>query len=348
MKKSFRCLPVGDLPYETDKAATKMTVKLFENVPFLANLPNADKNESLLNRTLMNIPGVFIEENKAVFNDIEPDLKQRFVALDAAFNNPTPENLEPFGFDTFFLPKYYQIIARIKPAETVVNFLGPFTIAQLLLTKDGTKFVADKFYRKLVIQAVAVKALWIINRIKDISPNTKPLIILEEPMLNKAGDIKREFEDVTQDVIINIYDKVVSKIKESGASVGIQCFEKCDWQIPLAAGVDMISFDAYNNPNNLNIISAKINEFLQKGGRINWAIVPTANETLVKSLSSEYIYDRFIKTTERLVLAGGDDALVYNGSTVSIQGGVSHLPLIFAEKALMVATQVAKMLPSKV
>lgn len=345
MKKTFKCLPVGDLPYDTDKAATKMTVKLFENVPFLANLPNASKDETLLKRTLMNTPGIFIKDNKVVFSDSNPDLKQQFVMLDSTFNNPTPENLEPFGFETFFLPKYYQIIARIKPAETVVNFLGPFTVSQLLLTKDGIKFISDKFYRKLIIQSITVKALWIINKIKELSPDTVPLIMLEEPLLNKAGDIKREFEDVTHEMIVNIFAKVISKIKDAGGKVGIQCFEKCDWQIPLEAGVDMISFDAYNNPNNLNIIPAKINEFLAHGGRINWAIVPTANENLVKTISSDYIFDRFIKTAEGFILAGGVDKLVYNHSTVSINGNINSLPLIFAEKALMAAFQAAKRIP---
>ena len=58
MKKPFRCLPVGSLPYDTDKAATKLTVKLFESMPFLANLPNASEDDSIIKRTLMNTPGL--------------------------------------------------------------------------------------------------------------------------------------------------------------------------------------------------------------------------------------------------------------------------------------------------
>ena len=98
MKKSFRCLPVGNLPYTTDKAATKMMVKLFENIPFLANLPDASPDENLLRRTLMNTPGVFIQEKKVIFDNDAPNLKSKLVALDAAFNSPTEENLEQFNF----------------------------------------------------------------------------------------------------------------------------------------------------------------------------------------------------------------------------------------------------------
>ena len=347
MKKSFRCLPTGDLPYQTDKAATRMMVKLFENIPFLANLPDASPDETLIKRTLMNIPGVFIKDKKIIFNNSEPDLKQKLIALDVAYNNPSAENLEQYAFNTFFLHKYWQIIDRIKPQETVVNLLGPFTVSQRIVNKEGTQLLADKYYRKIITQAISIKALWIINKIRELSPETVPLILFEEPLLHKAGDVKRENEDVTRDVIVNLLKNVINKVHSFDARAGVQCFEKCDWKIPIEAGADLISFDAYNNPNNLNIIPEQVNEFLVRGGRINWAIVPVRNETLVKNLTIDNIYDRFIKTIEGLIIAGTSERLTYNRSSVSIQGDVNHLPLIFAEKALILANQLGKRIPFK-
>ena len=138
MKLSFKCLPVGDLPYETNELATKLTVKLFENVPFLANMPNASEDESVINRSVSNLPGVKIKDKKIIFKE-GPQYKPLLVAMDAAFNNPSAESLEPYKFDTFFLPKYFQILKRIKPAETVVNLTGPFTLSQKLVAKDGVQ-----------------------------------------------------------------------------------------------------------------------------------------------------------------------------------------------------------------
>lgn len=347
MSKIFRCLPTGDLPYDTDKATTKMMVKLFENIPYLPNLPNASPEETLMKRTLMNTPGVYFKDKKVIFKDGGSELKHELVIMDAAFNNPTMENLSRFAFDTFFLHKYFQIIDRIRPAETVVNLVGPFTVSQRMFNKEGTQLLADKYYRKVVIQAVSIKAMWIINKIREFSPETRPLILFEEPLLHKVGDVTRDNEDVSRDVIVNMLTKVISKIHSFDAKVGVQCFEKCDWKIPIEAGADLISFDAYNNPNNLNIIPEQVNDFLARGGRINWAIVPVRNETLVKSLSIDAIYDRFIKTIEGLIVAGTSERLTYNRSTVSIQGNINHLPLIFAEKAIILSTQLAKRIPIK-
>ena len=69
MKIDFKCLPYGDLPYETIDLATKMMVKLFENVPFLPQLPKIASDESLYQRSLSRIPGVFLKDKKVVFKN---------------------------------------------------------------------------------------------------------------------------------------------------------------------------------------------------------------------------------------------------------------------------------------
>ena len=343
----LKTLPIGSLPYEDDKAATRMMVKLFETTPYLAMLPVANTNENIKYRTLSNLNGVLTKDKKYYLCSNMDKFRQISVKLDTIFNNPTAENLEPYKFDSYFFPKYLQILNRIKPKETVVNILGPFTMSQILINKSDIQILSDKMYRKFVIQSIAVKALWAIHQIKSASPDTTPLIILEEPLLHKIGNVKREYEDVTKDVIVNLFAKVIQKIKEYHGFVGIQCFEKCDWQIPLEAGVDVISFDAYNNPNNLTIIAEKINDFLVGGGRINWGIVPVPNEALVKSLTIDEVFNRFIKTIDNLIIAGTSERLTYNSAMVSINGNIDKLPSIFAEKALMLSTQLAKRIPFK-
>ena len=346
-KISFKCLPNGALPYETNEAATKMMVKLFENVPYLAMLPVISADENILFRTLSNVQGVRVKDRKAVLETEEKIFKQALLRLDAAYNNMSVENIEPYAINSVFFPKYLQILKRIQPKDTVLNLLGPFSVSIALTKKDGPLVLLDKCYRKFVIQTITLKAAWAINKIREVAPETKPVIVLEEPSYYQYGDIKRENEDLTRDIVLNMFSKVIRKIKELGAVVAVQSFEKCDWQIPIEAGVDIISFDAYNNPNNLNIIAEKVNDFLAAGGRINWAIVPVKNEAMVKSLTIDYLYDRFVKTLEGLIVSGVSERLAYNRALVSIQGDIKHLPLIFAEKALILSTQLAKRIPKK-
>lgn len=347
MKLATRCIPLGTLPYETIDTTTRMAAKLFEKLPFVAMLPEVSKEDTLISRTLENIPGIKIKDSKVKIKIASNHYKQGLSKLEKAFNHPELHNLEPFAINSPFMEKYFQLIKKFKSPNAVINLLGPFTISQILENVAEEEMLVDKTYRKLFIQSICVKALWAIEKIKEANPNTVPLVILEEPMFSRLGEIKRENEEITTELVTAMFAKVVEKLREAGAYVGVQCLEKCDWKIPISAGVDMISFDAYNNPNNLCIIPEQITEFVSRGGKINWGIVPVMNESIVKSLNIDTLANRLFATMEGLILAGVPENFVYNSAFVSVQGDIEKLPIIFAEKAVILATQLAKRIPIK-
>lgn len=347
MKLATRCIPLGALPYDDIGTATRMAAKLFEKLPFVATLPNVSTEDTIINRTLTNIPGIRVTGNKIEIKITSNHYKQWMSKLEKAFNHPNVNNLEPFAIDSPFLEKYFQMINKFKSPNAVINLLGPFSLSQMLDNIAEEEMLIDKTYRKLFIQAVCVKALWAINKIKEINKDTVPLIILEEPLFGQLGDIKRENDDITVEIVTSLFSRVVEKLKSAGAYVGVQCMEKCDWKIPINAGVDLISFDAYNNPNNLCIIPEQITNFIARGGKINWGIVPVTNEAMVKNLNIDLISNRLFSTLEQLVIAGVSEPFVYNSAYVSIQGNVDKLPIIFAEKAIILTNQLSKRIPVK-
>jgi len=347
MNLSSKNIPLGSLPYETIDTACRMLAKIYEKMPYLPLLPKIDKDDTIVNRTFGNIPGVRILDKKVSLVITSNNYKNNLSKLEKAFNHPELENLNYFEMKAPFLEKYFQLINKFKPKNAVINILGPFTVSQMLMNAAEEQMLIDKTYRKLFIQAICVKALWAIKKIKSINPTTTPIIILEEPLYSKLGDIKRENEDISIELVTSMFSRVIEKLKENGAIVGIQCLEKCDWKIPINAGADIISFDAYNNPNNLSIIPEQIIEFIERGGKINWGIVPIINEAIVKSLNIDDITSRLFKTMELLIISGVPADYVYNSALVSVQGNLQHLPLIFAEKSIILAEQLSKRLPIK-
>lgn len=348
MKLYTRCLPLGALPYETIEATTKMEAKLFEKLPYLARLPKIEDDDNLIKRTFENFPGVKINNEHDVILKISSNhYKQRISKLEKAFNNPNLEALEPFGISSPFMEKYLQLIKKFEPPYALLNLLGPFTISQILQNAAEEQMLVDKSYRKLFIQGICVKALWMIEKIKEISPKTTAIIMFEEPLLGQLGEIKRNNEEITIELVVAMLSRVFEKLHEAGAIIGIQCLEKCDWKVPINAGVDLISFDAYNNPNNLCILPEQIIEFVERGGKINWGIVPVTNESIVKNLNIDILEKRLFAAMEGLIIAGVPEKYVYNSALVSIQGNVDNLPIIFAEKAIILANQLAKRIPVK-
>ncbi len=347
MKLKTRCFPLGALPYSTIQTATKMIAKFFAQMPYLAVLPNLSAEDSVLARTLCNIPGISIKDTRVTLNLGDASYKQGMLKLDKAFNNPTPANLEPFKIEVPFLEKYLQIIKKFQSANAVVNLIGPFTISQLLTVAADEHVLVDKNFRKLFVQSVCVKALWMINKIKEYCPTTVPIIVLEESLFGQLGNIKRENEEVTVDLVTNMFAKVIEKIKSAGGLVAVQCLDKCDWKIPINAGVDIISFDAYNNYNNLTIIPEKLIEFISRGGKINWGIVPVMTEAMVRSLNIDFLTKRLFGAFENVVISGVPERFIYNSSLVSIQDNVDKLPVLFAEKAIILSSQLSKRIPFK-
>ena len=347
MKLKSRCIPFGSLPYTDIESTTRMVAKLFERFPYDVMLPNIAPDDSLAYRTLAGIPGIKFKEGKILIKTTSNIYKQKSIDLDKAFNNPSLENLDSFAIESPFIEKFFDIIKKFKSPNAAINLLGPFTISQILNNVAEEQMLADKSYRKLFIQAVCVKALWAVEAIKLVSPETTPVVILEEPSLAKLGDLRRENEDITTELVTTLLTRVIEKIKATGAIVAVQCFEKCDWTIPINAGADILSFDAYNNPNNLCIIPEQIVEFLDRGGKINWGIIPTKSDAMLKVLTIDEIASRLFSTMQGLVLAGVPAAKVFNSALVSTQGNTDKLQIIFAEKALILATQLAKRIPVK-
>lgn len=341
-----RYLPVGSLPYESLKLITAMEAKLYNKCPFIAVLPAISQEEDIEKRTFANISCIKYDENTLLLKAGSPEYKNTVLSYNKAYLNPVMENLEPYAFEAVFLEKFFQMIKKFKPPIAYINLLGPFTISQIMQKAVKEQTITDKSFKKLFVEAPCVKALWVINKMKEFCADTKPVVILEEPTLGQFGMLKRQNDDITADFVIGLYEKATEKLKSAGAIVGVQCMDKCDWSIPIQGGVDLISYDAYNNPNNLCIIPELITSFLAHGGMINWGIIPVTTEAIVKGLTVDYMANRLAFTMQGLVLSGVPEHLVQSSALVSLNGSTAHLPIFFAEKAIILSTQLSSRLGS--
>ena len=345
MNIKMRYLPQGTLPYESVEPATKMMTKLFEKIPYCPFFTKIPSDENLITASLRKIPGISVSGKKIDFNPTAANFNVAMTKLDKAFAHPKKELLAPYAMQSIFSEKFFSIIKKHESPYAIINLIGPYTLAQLLKNFAEEQIITDKNLRKLIIQAVSVKALATIERIKEASSKTQPIVILEEYLLGGLGTLKRENEEVTSELVTSILTRVIEKIKESGAIVAVRCNEKCDWQVAINAGVDIIAFDAYNNPNNLSIFPEQVTDFLKRGGKIAWGIIPTTSESIIKNLDNETIFKRLIATMNGLVESGVPIKLVYNSAIVSTLGDTGHLSIIFAEKVLMMTAQIARRIP---
>lgn len=348
MNLNFKNMPNGSLPYDNVQSCKKMVLRLYDKFPFLPELPLLNPNDTTVKRTLYNLPCLKEKDGRLLLPESNNDqLQMALMHFDKIYNSESLKDFEQYAFNTPFMEIFEAMLEKFQPKNTILHILGPFSFANIIFNRKATEILTDRNFRKYVTQTVTLKALWFIHKVKSISPKTTPIIMFNENLLYKFGNLKRINENITNDTVITILTKVFERVKKTGALIGVQSFTKCNWQLVFDTNlVDIISFDAYNNPNNLNILAQSVNNFLSKGGYINWAITPVMNENVIRSLNIELLFNRFINTIENLASLGVSVDLLYRNSTVSVQGDLSKFPILFAEKALMLTEQLGKRIPN--
>ena len=73
MSIKFNNLPVGNLPYDNIQLCKQMMLRLYENVPFLPELPIMDTNDNLYFKTIGNIPCIQFKDGKIFIADYNND-----------------------------------------------------------------------------------------------------------------------------------------------------------------------------------------------------------------------------------------------------------------------------------
>ena len=343
MNLNFYNLPTGDLPYDDIQLCKRMMLRLYEQVPFLPELPLINPNDEIFHKTIENFPCINFNEGKMFIEDNNDNkLMQTVDLMNEIYNSEPPYDLDMLSTDTPFFNMYIEILKRIKPKHTVINLVGPFTLCNSIINKNAGSILSDKLYRKFITYLITIKALWYITKIKQASPTTRPIIMFDESKLIRFGTLKRTHEKIDTETINTMFVKIFSKLRNEGAYIGVKSFDKCNWQLIIDTNcVDIISFDAYNHPTSLNILAPSINNFIAKGGYINWGIVPVMNENAIRSLNVNTIYNRFNSTIDTLSSQGVSMDLLLKHSTVSVQGNLSKYPILYAEKSILTANSLA-------
>lgn len=347
MKLNFRNMPAGSLPYDNIQPCKKMMLRLFEKLPFIPEL-SLINNDSIKNRTFSKLPFLSEKDGKLIFTEGLADVINRdLVPYEKLLNSNKLSDFEPFAQDSQFLEIFEAMLEKFEPEYAYFGLIGPFSFANMIFNRSASSILVDKTYRKFITLSVTLKALWFIYYVKSISPKTKPIIMFNENLLYKFGTLKRTNENITNDTVSLLFKKVFERLKKEDAVIGVQSFEKCNWQLVFDTNmVDIISIDAYNNSNNLNILANSIHKFLSNGGIINWGIVPVTNEKDIRTLNLDKLYTMLINAIEDLASQGVSADMLYKNLTVSVQGDLDKYPILFAEKALMMAEQISKKLPT--
>jgi methionine synthase II (cobalamin-independent) len=342
----LKCMAIGSLPHLDVEKAMVCVEKNFSDIPFWPQLSKISKNEDMIYQFLENMPGIsFNKEIEKVYFDNEKEefyeqLEEFFtdyeMILDGNF-----DLLEKYKITTSLtFEKFLGLIKRLNSDYAKGQIVGPFTLATSLTDKSGKCAFYDETLRDVIVKTLSLKALWQIEKIKQTG--AKPIIFIDEPSLSQLGT--SAFITISKEDVISVIKEISDLIKENGAMSAIHCCGKCDWSMPIEAGVDIINLDAFFFAECLGTFSSKVNVFLKKGGKIAWGIVPTLDLEALETLTIDKLEKKFYNAINYLERKGIEREFILRNSLITPSCGAGILTVDLAEKAMSLTKELSERL----
>lgn len=349
-KLALECLAIGSLPHNNLDDAMEVVKTNFNKIPFWPQLTRLNKNEDMIVQFLDNMPSFFID-NEKIYLETESDnffeqLEQFFVDYETINENIFCEDIDKYAIkSSVSFEKFLQIIKDVKPSFAKGQIVGPFTLSTTLVDKSGRCAFYDETLREIIVKTLSLKALWQIKQIKLACSDTVPIIFIDEPSISQLGT--SAFVTISQDDVVDMVKNISDLIKCNGALSAIHCCGKCDWTVPIDAGVNIINLDAYSYSQNLSTFSEKLNEFLLNGGKIAWGVVPTLDSQALEDADLDEMVMAFDKGVKYLTKKGINEKIIIENSLVTPSCGAGGLSCELALKAMSLTKQLSEYLKER-
>ena len=348
----LECLAIGSLPHNNLENALSLVKNCFNSVPFWPQLTKINKNEDMIVQFLENMPSFFICNDKCCMETESDKFFEGIEQFYADYEEITSD-INAFCLDKYAIskkyscafPEFLEIIKDTKPKFAKGQIVGPFTLATTLVDKQGRCAIYDETLREIIVKTLSLKALWQIKKIKDANPATTPIIFIDEPSISQLGT--SAYITVSQTEVSDMIKEIVEVIHTHEAMCAIHCCGKCDWKMPVKAGVDIINLDAYSYAQNLSLFKNDLEKFLLKGGIIAWGIVPTLDKEALEKADIKSMLDVFLKGVKYLTNKGIDEKLIIDNSVITPSCGAGGLSIELAEKAMKLTKQLSDTLKER-
>lgn len=286
----FPATGVGSLPHRDPERAVRAVLGRFREVPYWPQLPRRTFLENMYVQFASGLPAAAIDGEKLYVEGGDRMMAEaetfyeRFLTGEAApFSVPAERAA---GLDTLLAADCGPCLA-VKGQVT-----GPISFGLMVTDREKKPLFYDPVGRDVLIKHLLRVAQWQVGALSRLSRNV--ILVVDEPYLASVGSaiLSLAREDVVA-ALNEIFDGL------PGALCGVHCCANTDWGLVLSTNVRYLSFDAYDYADSLILYSGEVREFLGRGGKIAFGIVPTTSEGIARETPGtladrlEAVFDRF-------------------------------------------------------
>ncbi len=327
-----KCLAtgIGSFPDLDAEDACDLILETMPEIPFWPQLSNIDFREQMEIQYSEGFPCVVLDEAKSkMIIDTSGDPTSE---LEKFYENFVIENLDYFRISPDFSRGLYAMEKKLKETlpSSILYFkhqvTGPLTFGLATVDENKRAIYYNDVFRDVVVKGITMKARWLLDRFKSFG--LKQICFVDEPILSAFGS--STYVSVQKAEVIEYLNEVVTAIHKEGALVGTHCCGNTEWPILIDAGMDIISFDAYEFGDTISYYPEQVNGFLENGGVIAWGIIPTSEKIKDETIDSLKI--KLENRIDNLSKKGIDKDLIWEQCLITPSCGTGSLSVKFSDK----------------
>lgn len=281
---------IGSLPFTNLERALEYAFRF--DIPAWPQLPKF-KEEGMLWQFMKTFPGFDLDTEKVYTNSssFEEEMLKIYEIYVATIDEGQEDLLDTL-LDQNFSKTFFPFLEIAKEREKRIlkgQITGPFTLGTAISTDLGEAIIFRDDLRDLLVKYLTLLSLAQTRYLSKIAEKT--ILFIDEPGL--AGFGSSAYITLSKDLILEMLREMISILKSKGIITGIHICANTSWDIPLEAGIDIISFDSFSYFEKLLIYGEELEKFLRtESGYLAWGIVPTDSQHL-SVLKDEELVEKF-------------------------------------------------------
>ncbi len=333
---------IGSFPHRDPDEACDIILRSVPEIPVWPQLPNTDFREQMEIQYSEGMPCAVVDEaGRKMYFDTSGDITG---ALEEFYENVLAGNLEYFRISPAFSRGIYRMEEKLSGVDrSSIRYFknqvtGPITFGLNRVDENKRSIYYNEIFRDVVVKCIAMKARWLLVRFKDFG--IPQICFVDEPIFSAFGS--STYVSVQRPDVVQYLREVVDAIHEEGALAGSHCCGNTEWTILIDAGIDIISFDAYEYGETIGYYPEKVSKFLTNGGVLAWGIVPTSEK--INDETPESIVRKLEGLIGNLARKGLDEDLIWDKCLITPSCGTGSRSVELAEKTFRRLSEVGGLL----
>jgi methionine synthase II (cobalamin-independent) len=266
---SFQNTATGSFPHHDDLALSEWLAANLD-IPCWPQLPRRDFRERMYVQYSTGMPAIKLDIAKEkIYFDTTGDFSGQ---LEEFYGRYLSDDVEAFALDPGYAVGFYtmlEILGSHPGSMAKGQITGPISFGLTVTDQDLRASLYNDQLADAITKHIALAARWQARKLSVVRPQV--IVFVDEPYMASFGSA---YISLSRERAISILNEVFDAIHMEGALVGVHCCANTDWSVLMATTADILNIDAYGYLSNLALYPLEVTEFLDRGGLIDWGIVP--------------------------------------------------------------------------